>query len=286
MMNTFYDISAKIDQPALELIATVATVLRDMGISFFLVGARARDIVLKSIFNKDVRRMTSDYDFAICVASWDKYEEIVNCLVQTGAFQRDVHVAHRLHHDRHGWIDFVPFGPIRNPDGEVRWPPDFLTVFKTSGFQEAYDAAITVRLRAVPPLDLKVCSPAGLAILKVFAWSEGGNSAGKHAEDLSLIMPNYLDIVDPDPDIAGDDEFDYELSGARMLGRDMGNIADPDTAQRLLDVLLPETEFDGYRLAQDLMSLRAYEGDTDDFGKAKRLLQAMVQGIQDKATAT
>ena len=286
-MNTFYDISAKIDQATVELLTAVDAVLKDIGVSFFLVGARARDIVLTSIFNIPIVRATLDYDFAVSIADWNKYEEIVDSFVQTGTFQRDPHVAHRLIHGKIGKVDFVPFGRIRNPDGEVRWPPDFLTVFKTSGFQEAYDTAITVRLRAVPPLDFKVCSPAGLAILKVLAWSGRMDPLDKRkdAEDLGTIMYHYADIIGVDgvdADLMGDD-FDYELAGARMLGRHIAKIAHPDTFGRLLHILLPETGSDGYRLAQDLISVIAYEDDPAAFGKAMRLLQAMVQGLQEQA---
>ncbi len=52
------------------------------------------------------------------------------------------------------------------------WPPDHDTSMRVLGFEDAYRNAQLVRLQSDPKLDVLVATPAGLATLKLIAWSD------------------------------------------------------------------------------------------------------------------
>ena len=62
-----------LDEVALKILNEVSNVANSMGINYFVVGATARDILLTHVFEMEVRRATSDIDFAIAVNSWHEF---------------------------------------------------------------------------------------------------------------------------------------------------------------------------------------------------------------------
>lgn len=84
-----------VDPLAIAILKQVDPVARALGIEYLVTGATARDILL----------------------------------VETGAFEPDQRVIHRLFHlpgkGRRGYpIDLIPFGGIEDPAATIAWPPD------------------------------------------------------------------------------------------------------------------------------------------------------------------
>jgi len=52
------DISGKIEEPVVDVIAMINTVAGQLGIPFFLVGAKARDIFFSALFDIPTQRAT------------------------------------------------------------------------------------------------------------------------------------------------------------------------------------------------------------------------------------
>ncbi len=117
------------------------------------------------------------------------------------------------------------------------------------GFPEAFENARTVRLSSSPPVEIAVATPVGLAVLKLIAWSDAPfNLRDKHATDLTYILRYYLDLGNDDRVRDHEDlmlDFDYELTGARLLGRDLAAIALPRTFDRMIRILEAETSSRG-----------------------------------------
>jgi len=62
MSDISFDLSGKIDRKRVEALAIVKQVALGLNIPFFLVGASARDFLLKHCYGIEPRRMTMDID--------------------------------------------------------------------------------------------------------------------------------------------------------------------------------------------------------------------------------
>jgi len=144
-----------------------------------LVGATARDILLSHVFGLPTRRATYDIDFAVAVRDWGQFDALKARLVARGNFRTEGAAQQRLyyrgeHETREFPLDLVPFGGISQETHQVAWPPDMKVVMNVAGYDEVLTAADTVTV--APGVDATVVSLAGLAILKLVAWSDRGRN--------------------------------------------------------------------------------------------------------------
>ena len=138
---------------ALEVLALVARVTRELRLDYFVTGAMARDVLLYHVFGLETGRATLDVDLAVSVDSWREFERVKARLVETGVVTTDKNRPHRLFYratlegERYP-LDLLPFG---------------------AGYREALVAAEQVELR--PGVVVRVASLPSLAVLKLFAWN-------------------------------------------------------------------------------------------------------------------
>jgi predicted nucleotidyltransferase len=69
MTTMFFDLSEKIDKIIIEALRVVTKAADTLGISFFVVGATARDIILKHCYGIEPPRMTRDIDLGVEVGN-------------------------------------------------------------------------------------------------------------------------------------------------------------------------------------------------------------------------
>lgn len=246
-----------------------------------VVGALARDLWLHHGSGLEITRATEDADFALAV-DWGEFAEVRERLLETGLFEPARNTAHKLRHRKFGWIDLIPFGAVERADGTIAWPPSEDEVMNVLGYAEADAAAISVAL----PLDqsVRAIPLAMLAVLKILAWKDRHRrTGGKDAIDLALIMRTYLEAGNLErlyaefPHIVNDN-FDFEPTGAWMLGRDaraqlIDHSARLDQMLGALNgVLQPELDIEG---AQTLV-LQLNPTNPDH---ALRLLSAFHRGL-------
>lgn len=242
------DISEKIERATATVLADLAAIANRNDIEFLVVGAMARDLILGCGFGIGVVRATRDIDFGIRVANWDEFERLVG-LLRDDNWQCAKKQQHRFVHESGVPVDLIPFGAIETEEGEIRWPPHFNEALSVIGFGDAYSDRWRCRVSAAPALDVGVASPAGQAFLKMVAWRDRGLArGGRDATDLRLLMERYLDldnvtrVVEEYPEWM-DDNFDYHLVGARLLGADITRCTErtPEAVfNALIDALRPE----------------------------------------------
>ena len=68
MSNILFDLSGKIDQQTVAALSAVKGIADSQGIPFFVVGASARDLILKHCYGIEPPRMTADIDLGVEVA--------------------------------------------------------------------------------------------------------------------------------------------------------------------------------------------------------------------------
>ena len=267
-------------------LASLATVVRDlhavaqpMVVDYFLMGATARDLLLRHGHNIDTGRQTEDVDFAVMVPDWDAFAKLRAALIKGANFvERPGPATHRLRHKSGMPLDVVPFGGIERADRTIAWPPDQSTVFDCFGAREALAASVSVMLPA--SVNVHVASIPALALLKMTAWQDRKlTQPGKDAGDLLLYMRHYMDCDNFDRaardhgDLFTVDDYDHELAGARLIGRDIGRLLDESAIQRATGIMLPQADAHGKLL------LAAQSGL--DLERARRLINAACIGLTD-----
>lgn len=154
-------------------------------------------------------------------------------LVARGTFEASERAIQRLYYkgqrgDLNYHVDLVPFGTISQEKKPTAWPPDMKVIMNVVGYDDALASAELVSF--APGLDGKVVSLAGLAILKLLAWSDRGRENPKDAYDLIHLMNRYADagnfdrVYDEDGVIAaGNDDAEQQVQlRLRLLQQGLG----------------------------------------------------------------
>jgi len=289
-MSKLLDLSGKIDPVLPAFFETLSEVAGAMGVPFFVVGATARDMIFEFGHGLPSKRATKDVDFGVRVASWDEFKKLTESLLTSGHFKQTKELQ-RLLYRGELLIDILPFGGIADAQCEIRWPPDEDVAMSVAGFEDAYQAALEVRVRASPPLDIFVASPVGLTVMKLIAWADRPDERNGDAGDLAYILEKYLDVgnyerlLEKHMDLVEVENFDYVRAGARLLGRDIASIGKPETIGRIREILAKETAEDGqYRLIQAMTPDwgAAIEESENRFEELLALLRELVKGIEER----
>jgi len=288
MKRTILDLTGKIDSSRVEAISLISDVARSRKVSFFLIGAAARDFILMHGYNIASPRATLDIDLGIRVPDWDQFMKLRQDLMNSGEFTETKEI-HRLKYHDALRIDLIPFGPIADSRGSFKWPPDHEVEMSIVGFEEAHAHAVKVILRSNPLLQISVASVAGLAIMKILSWKDGSPGREKDAGDLAFILKSYTytedgnieRILNEESDLLEEDDYDYILAGARVLGRDMAVILDPSTKKIVLDILSEEIDAkDRSRLIGDIIKSGILM--SENFTYIHTLLNDLKKGILDR----
>lgn len=271
MKRKLLDLTGKLPPNLVEMLEIVSRFSLKFGVSHFIIGATARDLILHYGHRIAIRRATKDVDIGVAVRDWNEYERLREAFLESKNF-RETRIEQRLIWNREDSIilDLVPFGQIESPKGKVAFPPDGAFVMTTHGFTEAEKDAVEVQL--TDSLTIKVVSLAGLGLLKFISWMDRPNERERDVQDIWLVMKNYLDagneerIFDPESehfDLIED--FDVELTGAKLFGRDMRKLLDENTGQLLQKALSEDNLNDRiYRLTAIInRSSRNFEPDDE-----------------------
>lgn len=230
---------------SLAIIREIANATTAMALPYFLVGATARDLLLKHVFDVKVPRATKDVDFAVAVASWAEYEALRGRLLDSGVFRPwPSDVAHRIQYAGGTGgepVDLLPFGGVEDAAAKIAWPPEMKILMNVIGYDDALSSAIEIQLDEA--LKVRVASLPGLALLKLFAWADRGLENPKDALDLVTLFRTYIDAGNTDRaygeaiGLLEQAEYNLDLMGPRLLGHDTRRIAGSATLDRALELL-------------------------------------------------
>lgn len=214
----------------LDPIATAA------GCEYFVAGATARDLILVHVHRLRPGRATRDIDFGIAVRDWDQFSRLKEDLVATGDFEADRKMLQRLFYSNPSAglsipVDLIPFRGVESDEATIKWPPSRDIVVNVAGFEDALSSSVALTLDE--NLTIRVASLPGLTLLKLIAWSDRGRETNKDAADLYRLFTAYADAGNMDRlyefeiDLIQSVEYDMELAGAELLGRDVARLGSP-----------------------------------------------------------
>ena len=240
-----YSISSKkFDHPLLKpILEELTDYFKESGISFFVIGATARDIIME-LNDTTSGRLTHDLDIAITVKDWEQYKILEEGISELSNFTKDPNQKQRFQYKGEFDLDIVPFGDIMKEDDKVYWPPDEEFAMTVLGFPAVDNAAL--KLDIDEDIEIKVASLAGIALLKIVAWKDRNYKTNKDADDLAFIMLNYLEIYREESlkyfDAIYSDDHTILKGGSTLLGIHMNQVLrnHPKVKQSIKDILSSE----------------------------------------------
>lgn len=277
--------SIKPDRPldpiTIEILRAVAEEAQAEQIDYMLIGATARDVIFTHVFGIETRRATYDMDFAIAIKDWRQFDVVRSRLVARDTFEASERVLQRLRYKgQQGELDYdvdlVPFGAISEEKHQIAWPPDMKVIMNVVGYDDALASAELVSF--APGLDGKVVSLAGLAILKLVAWSDRGRANPRDAHDLIHLMNSYaaagnFDRVYDEEGVIAAGNDDPDLAGVYLLGKDIQRIASADTLDALKKIIRQDVD----RLLNEMIKAVRHLDDAEHY--VQRRLRLLQQGL-------
>jgi len=265
------------------VVADVQAIATTLGIAMLITGAFARDLHLHYAWGVPVRRQTGDVDFALAVNDWAAFELLRGQLIAAGRFAEVRGLPHRLRHCEGLPVDLIPFGAIETEQRQIAWPPAGDVVMDVFGFREAQATAVSVDLPE--GVHASVVSLPALAWLKIVCWQDRHRrSPGKDAQDLQQILNHYIDtgheprLWDEFLPWTQDEDFDYVLSGSRMLGRDISQQLDAQGLLRVSNIVKQQADTE----QPGVLPRQMNPGNPEH---AAMQLQALLKGLNEEWTS-
>ena len=235
--------SEKIANPLLvELLKKLTDSFNRMGREFYVIGATARDIIIRQLICTTSGRKTKDLDIAIAIPDWSVFENVKECLIADG-FKKSTHMHQRFYYGEYE-LDVVPYG-VAKDDDNIYWPPEEEIAMSVKGFDEVLSEAITVNIDN--EFDIKIASLHGLFLLKFNAWLDRSIETSKDAEDMSFILSNYF-MANLDrnvyPEVYDWEKFDEYIVGGYWLANDLLQLLNKEQITYYKDCIEKELEKD------------------------------------------
>ena len=242
-----YSISSKkFNHPLLKpILQELTDYFKASGISFFVIGATARDIIME-LHDESSGRLTHDLDIAITINDWEQYKTVEEGITQLPNFTKDQDQKQRFQYLGKFDLDIVPFGNIMKEDDKIFWPPDEEFAMSVLGFSAVNEASLKVSIDE--DINIQIASLAGIGLLKIVAWKDRNHKTNKDADDIAFILQNYLEIHLDEAiehyDVVYTDDHTRIKGGAALWGIHINHLLDnyPEAKQSIKEVLSIEVD--------------------------------------------
>jgi predicted nucleotidyltransferase len=252
------------------------------GISFFVIGAMARDINMQ-IHNEQSGRLTEDLDIALTVDNWEQWEKLKEDITTLENFTKDKQQPQRFLYRQSYQLDIVPYGAIRREDNKIYWPPDERFAMSVLGYDPADQSLTEVLIDG--EVKFKVAALDAICMLKLIAWQDRHHKTNKDAEDIGFILMNYLQLheeraVNYYDTVYRDENDTIPKRSASLLGIDLSHLLSAHQTEKLtllavLDTAIEDPE-NSRLIDQLLLTTR-----TITFDEALACMENIRQGLME-----
>ena len=267
-----------------EVYQILERVFASHGISYYLIGANARDVVLYKAGAKP-SRATADIDFAVMVPDHASFEALKKEIKQHGFEDTKGQMPYRLFHAKSNTvIDLLPYGLIAQDD-TVSFTEKQIAL-STVGMTEV--ASATEVFEHPEGYSIPVSPSHGLVILKLIAWSEKP-SRTKDLGDIAALLEAAWPLYEPElfvedstyADLFDAENFDISNAAAQVMGRKMQEVLQLNAALRINILNMFETEL-ATETGPITIAIATAMDRNIDF--AQSILNAIHKGITHKHT--
>ncbi len=281
-MKEFLDISDKIEPQTVKVLKAISEITDYLSLSFMIIGATARDMILEKAYDKRISRATLDLDLGVKLAGWDTNERLMDKLVGKGNFSR-TGIPHRLKYRETYSVDIIPFGNISDEDFYINWNTGRENRLNTLPIEEAFKHPVSLKFAENPDFTVKSASLEGLLLMKFFSWKQTTGNRSADARDIRLILLNYLDAGNLEslytdyPDLVDVENFDYEFAGAELAGREMVNLFQNKALKYIISIIKEDSNINT-NLINDMHNY--HFKDRYSGSRLRKLLESFLDGLE------
>lgn len=264
-----------------EVYQILEIVFASYGISYYLIGANARDVALYKAGAKPTRG-TADIDFAVMVPDHASFEALKTALKQQGFEDTKRQMPYRLFHTKSKTvIDLLPYGQIAQ-DYTVSFTERQVEL-STVGMTEV--ASATEVFEHPQGFSIPVSPSHGLVILKLIAWSEKP-ARTKDLGDIAALLETAWPLYEPElfmedsahADLFDAEDFETSTAAAQVMGRKMQEVLQLNDALRTDILALFDTELTNETGPISIAIAKAMDRD---IAFAQGILNAIRKGITE-----
>jgi len=268
-----------LEPEAIEALKALQRVLKKEGIESILMGALVPHLLID--LDEDLgSRPTLDVDSSVKTRSWREYDRLVNELEKAG-FKRSKE-EHRVIYGNHVRIDILPYHPQLVSKDRLIWPKSGNEMI-TIGLKEAFATATSMEIS--PGLIVSVTSIPAFILLKIAAYTD--RRYPRDLVDITYCLEHYEEapLSDRRYELVGKFlqglTLKYEEAGAYLLGRDLSQIAEPESNEMVRSFLHQFEDPYCEPIGIVLREQQRFGGNADRRGETWRLFQAMKLGFEE-----
>ena len=251
-----------------ETLKALSDCTSSIGLKLYVVGATARDIMMKLLDEYPSRRKTRDLDVAIALSDWSQFDNLSEIL-QKNHF-RKAPANQKFYyegedHDNDYEVDIVPFGDIAGENETLVWPPEYELEMSVKCFTDVMDHSIAVSINN--SFDVNIATLAGQFFIKLDSYMDRHTKNHKDADDMFFILEKYYvsKVLDSDeiPDDVILEEDNEIIRGAQWLASEIKHILSDEHLADYSDMI--KTELDK-KTESDLIKdfIKLYGDEKDD----------------------
>ena len=198
-----------------------------LGLDLYVVGATARDLMMKMLDEAPSKRKTRDLDVAIALSDWSQFDNLSkelleNHFLKEKAKQKFYYKGEQNKNDYE--VDIVPFGDIAE-DEVILWPPDSTPEMSVKCFTDVMNHSIPISIDG--KFTVNIAPLAGQFFIKLDSWMDRHDYNHKDADDMFFILDKFymtsiMDDQTPTDDV--DDNEENLIRGAQWIASIMRSI--------------------------------------------------------------
>ena len=253
------------NDPLFDTLQALHSCVTKLGLELYVVGATARDLIMKLLDESPSKRETSDLDVAIVLSDWSQFDNLSKELLANHFHKeksKQKFYYKGEHHENDYEVDIVPFGDIAD-DEVILWPPDGTPEMSVKCFTNVMNHSIPISVDG--KFTVHIAPLAGQFFIKLDSWMDRHDREHKDADDMFFILGKFymtgvMDGQTPTDDV--NDSADSLISGAQWIASIMRSILSTDHlnyySSKIKEELDKETESE---LIKDFILLYGDEKD-------------------------
>ena len=253
------------NDPLFDTLQALHSCVTKLGLELYVVGATARDLIMKLLDESPSKRETSDLDVAIVLSDWSQFDNLSKELLANHFHKeksKQKFYYKGEHHENDYEVDIVPFGDIAD-DEVILWPPDGTPEMSVKCFTDVMNHSIPISVDG--KFTVHIAPLAGQFFIKLDSWMDRHDREHKDADDMFFILGKFymtgvMDGQTPTDDV--NDSADSLISGAQWIASIMRSILSTDHlnyySSKIKEELDKETESE---LIKDFILLYGDEKD-------------------------
>ncbi|MUG94629.1 hypothetical protein F7734_20570 [Scytonema sp. UIC 10036] len=261
-----------------QFLSDFKAIIAPLQIPMLLIGAQARLLIFDSQY-KIQGRATTDWDVAVKLENWDKYDVLVTKMTAGDAPKfKKTNVIHKFIHINTGIeVDVIPFGEISNEEHTITWSDG--NQMSTLGLEETF---INTQIEKIDDIEIRVVSLYAFIALKLLAWNE--RRENKDLEDIILVLQNYQEeerVFEELLDEISSGQFEIDEASIILIGREIRTLFSHQTLNKLNQIITQIIDNKNQYLPQFIPKYLEANTWDEAFNKLVKRFQALQYGLEN-----